>query len=65
MTVVRAHFDQELRGIQDELLRMGSLLNAAISRSVQALANRDTALARQIVADDAEINKLRFDIEER
>ncbi len=65
MTLVRTHFDQELRGIQDELLRMGSLLNTAISKSVQALANRDTGLARQVIADDAEINALRFEIEER
>jgi len=65
MTLVRSHFDQELRGIQDELLRMGSLLNEAISRSVQALANRDVDLARKIIADDAAINALRFEIEER
>jgi phosphate transport system protein len=65
MTLVRSHFDQELRGIQDELLRMGSLLNEAISRAVQALANRDVDLARKIIADDAAINALRFEIEER
>jgi phosphate transport system protein len=65
MTLIRTHFDQELRGIQDELLRLGSLLNAAINRALQALATRDAALARQIIADDAEINAVRFEIEER
>lgn len=65
MTLIRTHYDQELRGIQDELLRMGSLLNAAINQSLLALANRDVALARQIIADDAQINAVRFEIEER
>jgi phosphate transport system protein len=57
--------DHDLRYIQDELLRMASMLNNAIHRSVQALSGRDASLARQIVADDAEINTLRFEIEEK
>jgi len=64
-TVSRTPLDRDLRDIQDELLRMGSMLNTAISRAVQALANRDVALARQLIADDAEINALRFQIEEK
>jgi phosphate transport system protein len=65
MTVIRAHFDQELRSIQEELLRMGSMVNMAVARAIQALSDRDAALARQIIADDAQINALRFEIEER
>ncbi len=61
----RSHFDRELRDIQDDLLRLGSMLNTTISRALQSLASRDIALARQIVADDAEINALRFHIEEQ
>jgi phosphate transport system protein len=53
-----------MRALQDNLLRLGSLLDSAIGRSLQALANRDAKLARQIIADDASINALRFDIEE-
>lgn len=62
---IRSHLDRELRDIQDDLLRLGSMLNTAISRALQSLASRDIALARQIVADDAEINALRFHIEEK
>ena len=61
---VRSAFDRELQTVQNDLLRMGSLLNSAIDRSMKALANRDLALARQVVADDAEVNALRFHIEE-
>jgi len=61
---IRTAFDRELRAVQDNLLRLGSLVDSAISRSLQALAERNTDLAHQIVADDAQINALRFQIEE-
>jgi phosphate transport system protein len=63
-TPTRTHLDRDLRALQDDLLRMGSLLDAAIARSLEALARRDANLARQIVADDAHVNALRFHIEE-
>ena len=44
---------------------MGSMVEKAIQRSVDALRNRDLVLARRIVEQDKEINKLRFDIEEK
>jgi phosphate transport system protein len=43
---------------------MGSQVESAIERSVEALKNRDTQLAQQVINDDDEINKLRFAIEE-
>jgi phosphate transport system protein len=64
MTKARAMLDRELVGINDRMLRIGALVDAAIERSIQSLANRDTALAHQVDADDARINALRFEIEE-
>jgi phosphate transport system protein len=61
----RATLDRELKSIQDNLLRMGSLLDAAIQFAMQSLATRNASLARQVVNDDAQINKLRFEIEEQ
>jgi phosphate transport system protein len=43
---------------------MGSYVESAIERSVQALKNRDAELAQQVINDDAEINRLRYSIEE-
>jgi phosphate transport system protein len=60
----RAHFDRELRALQDNLLRMGGMLDSAIAHALTSLADRNLALARQVVADDAKINALRFQIEE-
>lgn len=61
---IRSHFDRDLRTIQDGILRMGSLLDTAIIRAIDALAHRNAELARQVVVDDAKVNALRFEIEE-
>jgi phosphate transport system protein len=61
---MRITFDNELAGIQNELLKMRELVDQAISLSLNALAEGDIQLARQIVDDDEEINQLRFQIEE-
>ena len=61
---LRPALDRELSKVRDNLLRMGSLIDAAIERSVESLKNRDAAMARQIIQDDAVINDLRFTIEE-
>jgi phosphate transport system protein len=60
----RAVLDKHLQAIQDDVLRMAHLLDAAISRSLEALAAQDARLAQEIVAGDAQINALRFGIEE-
>ena len=61
---MRQSFDRELHRLQDEMLVLGSMVEKAIIRSVEALRNRDVEAARQIVADDLKINRKRFDIEE-
>jgi phosphate transport system protein len=63
-TVPRPTLDQELQSLQDDLLRMGNRLDTAIERSLQALVNRDLALAGQVIAEDELINGLRYQIEE-
>ena len=61
---IRATFDQELQDLRDDVLRLGSMVDAAISRSIQALKERDRVMAQQIITDDEKINELRFKIEE-
>ncbi|MCX6070183.1 MAG: phosphate signaling complex protein PhoU [Chloroflexi bacterium] len=64
MTKTRAMLDRELTDINELILRIGSLVDAAIEHSMQALAQRDVDLARKVSADDAGVNALRFEIEE-
>lgn len=60
----RATFHQQLRGIQDEAVKMGESVTRAIARSIDALKNRDLTLAHRVIAEDARINEQRFKIEE-
>jgi len=60
----RINFEQHLQLLQEELLVLGSMVEKAITRSTDALKNRDLALARQVIAEDIDINRKRYDIEE-
>jgi phosphate transport system protein len=62
---MRTSFHRRLREIQDDILVMGSMVQKAILRSVDALRNRDLDLAHQIIADDRQVNRKRFEIEEK
>ena len=61
---IRTTFRKKLQDIQDELLAMGSMVEKAIVRSVEALKQRDQEAAREIVERDQEINAKRFEIED-
>ena len=61
----REAFDQDLRQLSDDLLRMGTLVEDAVRRSIDALRARDTVLAGAIVAADNTIDALHLDLEER
>jgi phosphate transport system protein len=60
----RRLFDQHLRELQDHVLAMGSMVETAMYRSMDALKNRDLDLARKVIADDRQIDRKRFEIEE-
>ena len=62
---IRTAFHKNLRQIQDELLAMGSMVEKAISRSIEALQKRDVIAAQQLISDDIKINRKRFDIEQK
>jgi phosphate transport system protein len=61
----RAVLDQALQGLQSDVLTLGSMVEKAIQRSVEALRTRDALLARKVIDDDAQIDALRFQTEER
>jgi phosphate transport system protein len=61
---IRSTFEHELDNLRDDLLKLGSMVDMAISRSIQALKERDQRLAQQIITDDDKVNDLRFNIEE-
>jgi phosphate transport system protein len=60
----REMFDHELQRLQDEMLTMASMVEEAITASVDALKRRDMQASQRLIAHDREINRKRFDIEE-
>lgn len=60
----RTVFHRRLRAIQDDVMAMGSMVEKALERSIEALKNRDLSLAHQIIKDDQKINSKRFGIED-
>ncbi|MFA5308517.1 MAG: phosphate signaling complex protein PhoU [Dehalococcoidales bacterium] len=61
----RTAFHKKIREIQDDVLAMGSMVTKAISRSVEALKNRDLDLANQVIDDDKKVDRKRYEIEEK
>ena len=60
----RTAFHRELERLQDEVLVLGSMVEKATLRAVDALRARNMALARAIEAEDTLLNRKRFEIEE-
>jgi phosphate transport system protein len=61
----RTSFERHLHELQDDVLVLGSMAEKATYRSMEALKNRDLELAKQVIVDDDEIDRKRFDIEEK
>jgi phosphate transport system protein len=57
------HFEEQLEALHERLLFLGSLVEQAIARSVQALVDRDSDLARQALADDDQVDRLDNEID--
>jgi phosphate transport system protein len=61
----RAALDQALQDLHADVLTLGSMVEKAIQRSVDGLRTRDALLARRVIDDDAQIDALRYQTEER
>src|SRR6202795_4330605 len=58
----RETLDREEQLIRDSVLRMGSLVEAAIRQASRALTSHDTALAMDVITGDAIINEAQRDV---
>jgi phosphate transport system protein len=60
----RAKLDQDLDRLRDDILRMGSMVDNAIVRAMEALVEQDTVLAQEVIDGDEAVNAMRFQVEE-
>lgn len=63
--MTRETYQKNLRETQDEVLVMGSMIEKALERSMEALKERDIELAKKVVEDDRNINNKRLEIEQK
>jgi len=59
------HFDEELKDLRNDILRMGVMAQEAIHKSVEALKNRDKAQAEEVVSNDSRVDELELEIDEK
>lgn len=63
--MTREGFAQQIQGLRDDVVSMSSMVDKALARSVEAMRLQDVVLARDVIKSDAEINSVRWKIEER
>ena len=61
---IRTTFHKKLREIQNVVLAMGSMVEKAITESVESLKRRDLEGARRLIVEDRLLNEKRFAIED-
>ncbi len=65
MPATRTHFEQELAGLKSGVLRMGSMVEQAIGEAMRSLVDRNSELARQVIAADHQLNELHRQLREQ
>lgn len=62
---MRRRFDQELDYLNDDLIKMGNMIEEAIEKAVKALVEKDEDLAREVIMGDNDIDEMEKEIERR
>jgi len=58
------HIERQIESLKEKILRVGTLVEEAISKSITAVINRDTALAQRVQASDEQIDRMEVEVEE-
>ena len=63
--MARSDYTQQLQEIQDDLLLLGSMVEKAIVKSVDALKNRDLESSQAVIDEDDQIDDFQMVLEEK
>jgi phosphate transport system protein len=58
------HIERQLEHLKEKILRVGTLVEEAISKSISAVINRDAALAQRVLTSDEAIDRMEVEVEE-
>ena len=59
----REQFQRQIAALQDGVLEMGSMVERAVERAMQALMDRDVVLARSVIEEDKDINAVGYHLQ--
>ncbi|MFW5985349.1 MAG: phosphate signaling complex protein PhoU [Halanaerobiaceae bacterium] len=62
---MRRNFNNKLKNLKNEMLKMGSLVEETIYDSIEALKEQDLELAKQVIERDDQIDEYEVEIEEK
>lgn len=62
---LRKSFHEELERLQQDLLRMGTIVEEAINHAVKSLKDKDLDLAKRVIDEDRIVDDMQIDIEQR
>ena len=60
---MRNKFDEQLKNLNDEMIKMGTMIEANIQKAIEALVKSDVELAKNIMEKDSLIDQKQRDIE--
>ncbi len=58
------HIHSEIEGLKQKILHIGTVVEQSLLNSIKALEKRDVQLARSIIENDADIDRMEVELEE-
>lgn len=58
------HLQRQIESLKQKILFVGTLVEEALAKSISALVNRDRNLAKAVIDQDAEIDRMEVEVEE-
>jgi phosphate transport system protein len=62
---MQRHFDEELKELHKEILKMGVMAQEAIFKSIEALKKREKNIAEEVINNDNQIDHMELAIDEK
>jgi phosphate transport system protein len=62
---MKRHFDEDLKALKERVLRMGSLAEEMIQKSLKALTDRSPDLTQQVFELEKKVNELHVEVDDR
>lgn len=61
---MKRYFEKELKGLKNSLMKMGDIVGSSVNNAIKAALEGDTKLAKKVIENDANINRLELNIDE-